>query len=184
MTAGLPLLDPVAGHAAAGALGGVLLLGGAAKLRDLALFRAVLEDYRLLPAALIAPVALLLALAELAAGGLLLPVPLRVLGAGLALLVLAVVSAAVTINLLRGRRQIACGCGGDAPLPLGAGLLWRNAALALLGLAAAAPVLPRATVWLDPLAAGFAALFLLGLVAVANQLLSHHPRLTALRDTP
>lgn len=201
---GLPTLDPVIGHAAAGALAGVLALGGGAKLRDPALFRAVLDDYRLLPQALIAPFGLLLPLAELAAAALLLTAPLGVTGAGqapllaidagqaplrsigaaLALLLLALVSAAVAINLRRGRRQIACGCGGDAHLPLGAGLLWRNAGLALLGLMAAAPALPRATVWLDPLAAAFATLFLLGLYAVANQWLSHQPRLLALRDAP
>ena len=52
----LPALDPVIGHTAAASVGALLLTGALAKLRDMALFRATLDNYRLLPeAALGAP---------------------------------------------------------------------------------------------------------------------------------
>lgn len=180
----LPALDPVLGHAAAAALGAVLLLGAIPKLRDPALLREAIDNYRLLPAALLAPAALLLPLLEALAGALLLPAASRGAGAVLALGVLALVTAAVAINLGRGRSRIDCGCGGGEHLPLSRGLVARNAGLALLALAALAPAQPRATVWLDLAATAFATLFLLGLYLATNQLLSNHPRLTDLRNAP
>lgn len=185
MDAALSLvLDPVPGHAAAAALGTVLLLGAAAKLRDLALFRAALDNYRLLPAAALAPAALLLPLWELLAGALLLPTATRGDGAVLALGLLALVTAAVAINLQRGRARIDCGCGGDTHVPLSLGLVARNAGLALLGLAALLPTQPRPAQWLDFVAIACATLFLLGAYLAVNQLLSNQPRLTALRNAP
>ena len=47
----LPALDPVIGHTAAASVGALLLTGALAKLRDMALFRATLDNYRLLPEA-------------------------------------------------------------------------------------------------------------------------------------
>lgn len=178
------VLDPVLGHASAAALGAVLLLGALPKLRDPALFREALDNYRLLPRVLLAPMALLLPLLELLAGALLLPAASRGAGALLALALLALVTGAVAINLRRGRERIDCGCGGSEHVPLSRGLVARNAGLAVLALVALAPAQPRATVWLDLVATAFATLFLLGLVLVTNQLLSNHPRLTALRNAP
>jgi hypothetical protein len=176
-------LDPVLGHAAAATLGAVLLLAALHKLRDPAVFRATLENYRLLPAGAVAPVAMLLPLLELAAGVLLLPAASRGLGAVLAGVVLLIVTAAVVINLLRGNRRIDCGCGGPGEhLPLSAGVVARNAVLGMLALAAALPASMRPTVGLDIAAAGFATVFALGVYAVANQLLGNQPRLNDLRN--
>ena len=180
----LPALDPVLVHVAAATLGAVLLLGGVTKLLDLPLLRAVMDDYRLLPKALLLPVSLLLPLSELAGGALLLPAATRGAGALLALALLCTVTAAVGINLARGRRHISCGCGGDDHVPLSHGIVLRNVALALLAVAALCPVQARDTVWLDPVATAFATLFLLGLYLTVNQLLAHHPRLLALKDAP
>jgi hypothetical protein len=177
-------LDPVLGHAAAAALGTVLLLGAGTKLCDLALFRAALDNYRLLPAAALGPAALLLPLWELLAGALLLPTATRSGGATLALGLLALVTAAVIINLLRGRERIDCGCGGGEHVPLSRGLVARNAGLAPLGLATLLPTQPREALWLDFVAMACATLFLLGLYLTVNQLLSNHPRLIALRNAP
>lgn len=178
------VLDPVLSHASAATLGAVLLLGALPKLRDPALFREALDNYRLLPRVMLAPMALLLPLLELLAGALLLPAASRVAGALLALGLLALVTGAVAINLQRGRERIDCGCGGSEHVPLSRGLVARNAGLALLALIALAPAQPRATVWLDLVATAFATLFLLGLYLVVNQLLSNHPRLIDLRNAP
>ena len=177
-------LDPVFGHTAAACLGAVLLLGALDKLREPALFRDAVEDYALLPAALVPAFARALPLVEALAGALLLPGATRALGAALGGALLVLVSAAIAINLRRGRTRIDCGCGGAAHTPLSRGLVARNAVLLLLALAAALPAAPRATVWLDLVAAGFATLFLLGLYAVANILLGQHGRLLELRNAP
>jgi hypothetical protein len=180
----LPVLDPVLGHTAAASLGALLLLGAADKLRDAARFRAVVDDYALLPAALVPAFALALPLAEALAGVLLLPGATRGFGALLAAAVLLLATAAVAINLRRGRTAIDCGCGGAAHTPLSAGLLARNGVLLLAAAAAALPVAVRTTVWLDLAAVGCATLFGLGLYLVANTLLGQHGRLLALRNAP
>ena len=141
-TAPLPLLDPVLSHAAAASLALVLLFGALGKLRDLPAFVMATEAYGLLPPALVSPVAHAMALGEAAAGLFLLPVATRPLGATLALGVLLVASTAVALALRSGR-EIDCGCGGTR-LTLSGALLWRNAALLGLGLAALAPLAPRA----------------------------------------
>jgi len=182
----LPWLDPVLSHAAAASLALVLLFGALAKLRDLSAFVMATEAYGLLPPVLVSPMAHALALSEAAAGLLLLPVSTRPLGAALALGVLLVASSAVALALRQGR-SIDCGCGGyssssGSGLTLSGALLWRNAALLGLGLAALAPLAPRPVGWADGLAACAAALFAIGLYAVTNQLLSNQPRLAELRN--
>ena len=185
VNAALPWLDPVLSHAAAASLALVLLFGALTKLRDLSAFVMATEAYGLLPPVLVSPVAHALALSEAAAGLLLLPVSTRPLGAALALGVLGVASSAVALALRQGR-SIDCGCGGygsrGSGLTLSGALLWRNAALLGLGLAAQAPLAPRPVGWADGLAACAAALFAIGLYAVTNQLLSNQPRLAELRN--
>lgn len=179
----LPPLDPILAHIAAAALAIVLLVGAAQKLADRDAFALALEQYRLLPERLLAPVAWGLPLLEAAAGAALLPAAGRAVGSLLALLLLAVVTAAVAINLRRGRAHIDCGCGGPEG---GQHLSWllvaRNAVLALLALAATAPLAARELVWLDALTVATAALGLYGLYAAANQLLANAPRLLKLRE--
>jgi len=180
----LPALDPVIGHTAAASVGALLLTGALAKLRDVALFRATLDNYRLLPEAALGAAAVALPLAELAAGALLLPAASRAAGAGLALLLLVLVTGAVAWRLARGGGPIDCGCGGSTEVPLSRGLIARNAVLMLLTILAALPALDRPTVWLDALATVLATLFFLGLYQTANLWLAHHPKLLELRNAP
>lgn len=180
---GLFLVDPVMGHAAAASVAVLFLLAALAKLRDIELFQAVLDDYQLLPSPLVAVIARVLPMLELAAGVLLLPVASRLWGSALALALLVLVSGAVAINLRRGRSRITCGCGDDA-LPLSAGLLWRNGVVGAVALVASQDPNLRPTVWLDFLSTLMATLFLLGLYQAANLWLSHQSRLIDLRNAP
>ncbi|MCG3190072.1 MAG: hypothetical protein LKCHEGNO_02673 [Burkholderiaceae bacterium] len=179
----LPAIDPVFAHSAAAVVGAVLLIGAAEKLREPETWRDALDNYRLLPSAAVGAFARTLPLLEIAAGVLLLPLATRQAGALLALALLAVFTAAIAINLARGRDRIDCGCGG-AHTPLGTGVVLRNVALMLLVVAAAAPLHGRATVWLDFVAAGFATLFLLGLYFLANSMLGRQTQLLDLRNYP
>lgn len=129
---GRRMLDPAAGLLLVGCL--ALLFASAAlhKLRDLAHFTEVVRAYRVLPegAVRLAP---LVALAELAvAAGLVVPAMRFGAAAGGATLLL-LYAAAIGVNLRRGRRDLACGCGGaDDARPVAPWMVVRNVALALL----------------------------------------------------
>ena len=183
---GIPLLDPVATSALSAVLSVIFLTGAWQKLRDLALFQANIDNYRLLPDGLAWPAAILLPLWELAAGALLLFDPTRMVGAVLAIGLLAIVTTAVAINLLRGRTEIDCGCGslgghvGDQTLSWG--LAARNALLAFAAVLTLREDAARALVWIDYLSVAGGTLGLLGLYVTVNQLMANTPRLRALRN--
>ncbi|HEX6017431.1 MAG TPA: MauE/DoxX family redox-associated membrane protein [Burkholderiaceae bacterium] len=180
----LPAIDPVFAHSAAAVVGAVLLIGAVEKLREPESWRDALENYKLLPSAAVPAFARTLPLLEILAGVLLLPLATRQLGALVALALLAMFTAAIAINLLRGRDRIDCGCGGNAHTPLSTAVVLRTVVLMLLAVAAAAPLLGRATVWLDFVAAGLATLFLLGLYFLANSMLGRQAQLLDLRNSP
>ncbi len=144
------MIDPVWSLALRSVLALLLVSTAVAKLRDLGGFSATLAGYRLLPAALARPVATGLVAAELAlALGLWLPSLRALCALGIAVL-LSLYGLAITINLVRGRRDIDCGCGGPfGRQTLSEALLLRNALLVGAALASALPVAPRALGWLD-----------------------------------
>lgn len=175
-------LDPILPHICAALLAIVFIGGAWQKLRDMDGLSAAIEQYRLLPPDLAAPAARALVAAELAAGLLLLPVPTRGTGAALAAPLLAAVTLAVMINLLRGRSAIDCGCGGpEGGQHLSWGLVLRNVLLGLAAGAAAMAEAPRELVWLDGLTIIAGTLALYGLYAAANQLMANRPRLLQLK---
>jgi hypothetical protein len=99
---------------------GLLIVAGAAllfaraavhKLRDLAQFEQILAAYRVLPAGTGAASRLLPLLELAVAAGLMVPAS-RLPASVAALLLLLIYALAIAINLLRGRRDISCGCGG------------------------------------------------------------------------
>ena len=91
----------------------VLLLAGAAKIRRQDELARAIGGYRLLPQALVRPVAIVLPWVEVALGtGLALGVATRVVALAIAVL-LAVFTGAVAVSLARGLR-IDCGCFGVA----------------------------------------------------------------------
>jgi hypothetical protein len=175
-------LDPVIQHLACTLLAIVFASAAWHKLRDLLAFELALDAYALLPSTLVRPFAWILPLLEVMAAVTLLLTPTRAAGGVLALALLGLVTGAVTINLLRGRTDVGCGCGGiEDEQTLSWALVARNALLALAGLAAFVPTGARALTWLDhvSVAGGAVALFLV--VALANQLIANQPRLARLR---
>ena len=143
------------------------------KLRAPAGFRTALAGYGLLPQAAAAPAAALVVAGEIAAGTLLLWPAARNAGPFAALLLLALYAGAIGAGLARGRRGIACGCGGPAAQPtLGPGLLARNAVLAAGAALCLIPASPRPLSWLDgPTVAGGVAI-LAAVYASVNRLLA------------
>lgn len=175
-------IDPVLPHVLAGLLAIVLIAGAWQKARDIDGFAGALSQYRLLPDTLSVPAAYALIAAEAGAGTLLLPLTTRAHGAGLALALIAVVTAAVVINLLRGRRAIDCGCGSPGSgQQLSWALVARNAALALAAWLALTEEGVRELVWIDRLTLLAGTLALYGVYAAADQLIANWPRLAKLR---
>jgi hypothetical protein len=144
-------IDPIVGAIVSSNCALLFAVAGAHKLRKRAEFAQTLAGYRVLPASLVSPASLLVPILEcLTAAGILLPsIRERASLTGAALL--AVYAAAMGINLLRGRRQLDCGCLG----PRGGGvispaLIGRNL-LVTLALAAAGGTRwsARPVGWLD-----------------------------------
>ncbi len=171
-------LDPLIPRIISIGLGLMFLFAGVHKLKDSTGFRDTLREYRLLPEQLIAPVAFLLPLGEVLLGFSWLFVSwlqsaTAVVSAG----VLTIYSAAIGINLARGRVHFDCGCSfagrrGSEQF-LSQGLIYRNL---ILLTAAAIALLPHTARSLQIsdfviLSAALLAIFLL--YAAANQLLAN-----------
>jgi methylamine utilization protein MauE len=148
-------LDPVIGTLTVAAF--ALLFASAAlhKWRNLRHFDQVFAAYALLRASARLRVSWLVPLFETAvAAGLLFDATLRPAAIAGMLLLLAY-GGAMALNLRRGRRDIACGCGGsDEQRPIAAWMAWRN--LVLTGLLALAvwPASARALTITDGITIG------------------------------
>lgn len=176
------MIDPTVALVLRGAGAALFLSAALHKLRDFPSFRVTLADYRLVPWWASGAVASGVAAAETATGAALLSPLARPWGFAAAAGLLALYAAAIAVNLLRGRRDIDCGCLGPAHrTPLGWGLVARNAAFAGLALLGLAPVAARPPVWVDALSAGAGVLSLALLHESMSRLLANAPRLRALR---
>lgn len=118
------------------------------KWRGRARFEGILQNYRVLPRFAVRPAAVLLPPLEFALGVALFP------GGGLAAwpaaALLILYSAAIALNLLRGRRSIDCGCGGtEHGQTLSEWLLLRNAILIVFATLAAVPMSARSLAWYE-----------------------------------
>ena len=165
---------------------GAALFAAAAlhKLLGFADFRVALADYRLVPWWASGVAARLVVVAELLTALLLASAVGRRLGFAAAAGLLVLYTAAIAVNLLRGRRHIDCGCFGSAHrAPLGGGLVLRNAALVALALAGLGPAAARPLVSADALTAAGGTLLLALLYASVNRLIENAPRLRALRSS-
>ncbi len=174
-------LDPIVGKAISALFSLIFLTGAWDKLRDRHVFAGVVQGYEVLPAAWAFAASLLIATVELFLGLFLLFPGAVPAAPWLGLGFLSMVTAVLVINLLRGRTDLDCGCGGaSADQQISWGLVARNLGLGmLLGLAGAHSTL-RDTGWADVLLTIFAAVTAFGLYAAANQLLSNYPRLRQL----
>lgn len=157
----MPLVDPVVLCIARTALAILFASAGLHKLRQLPTFEALLAGYALLPPTTLWISARAVPLLELATAIALFASP--GIGGTLALLLLLLYSAAIGLNLARGRTRIACGCSGTEELTLHPALLVRNATFLLVAGLATSESSSRAWQSLDwfTLVSGLATLALL-----------------------
>jgi hypothetical protein len=175
-------MDPVFDTTLRGALALLFFSAALHKLRAPAEFHGTLAEYRLLPGWATRIAAVLIVSGELAAATMLVLPSLRASGAVVAFLLLCAYTSAIAVNLLRGRREINCGCSGAAlRQPISAWLLARNAALAAMALLCLLPAHGRALVWIDGASVLGGVLVLAAVYVSSNRMLAIAPLLERLR---
>jgi hypothetical protein len=176
-------MDPVITATIVICLSLLFAISAAHKLRDPSAFQSAMEEYRLLPPALLGIMAKILIASEVIASVLVLIPNTRNVGFGFILTLLLVYTLGISFNLLRGRRDIDCGCHGPAAKQtLSWWLVSRNLVFAVLGLIAMQATPVRALNWLDLLTILFAVLVASGLFLCMNQMLVQAPGLKRLRN--
>jgi len=181
------VIDPVFTRILSVGFGLMLLLASIHKLTGLGLFRSVLADYRILPAALVPVAAVVVPAVEVMIGlGWLFAADATTPAIATVALVGAY-TAGITVNLLRGRVHISCGCGfgnaASAGDPLSWGLVLRNAILAAAAGLATLPVAARSLGAADYVTVVMALLTIVLLFAAANQLLRNNAAIRLWRNT-
>lgn len=155
-----------------------LVFGASATIKfvDFSEFRGALENYRIVPDELSLPLAAIVSITELGCAiGLLFP-RFHAVAAMLLIVLLAIFTAAIAINMMRGRLYIDCGCFGPMlRQPLSKWLLARNGILMLLGALALIPNDARAISVLDVVTITMGASTLVLLYGAANYLLANAP---------
>lgn len=111
-------------------------------------FEGQLAAYDVLPDVMVKPVAGVLPWIEMALVFLILVPVTRTFAASLSALLLAAYALAMAINLLRGRKDIDCGCGGQPQL-LSRWLLLRNAVLVICSCLLLIPGNGRVVAWAE-----------------------------------
>lgn len=182
LKAALMTIDPAAAELVSIFLALVFGASGAMKLWDLEVFHGSVANYALLPRSFEQPFAYTLPIVELASACAMPLANTRPYAAAVALGLLLMFTAAIAINLARGRTGIDCGCFGPAlRQELSGWLIVRNLVLALCAAIVLIPGGVRALTWLDAvtIAAGAAALAIM--YASMNVAIGNAPKLRALR---
>ncbi|HEY5264703.1 MAG TPA: MauE/DoxX family redox-associated membrane protein [Steroidobacteraceae bacterium] len=138
------MLDPAFGYLII--IGIALLFAGAGahKVRDFARFTEVFAAYRMLPDASARRIAWLIPALEFGVAISLVFHSGRRVAVPTAIALLIAYAAGIGLNLLRGRRDLDCGCGGPRDRrPIAAWMVWRNLSLAVVLGLAALPWSPR-----------------------------------------
>jgi hypothetical protein len=159
-----------------------LLFASAAfhKLRDLRRFDEIFNAYGLVPWRERLRLSRLVPLVEgVMAGGLLFDESRQVAAAAGSVLLLAY-AGAIAWNLSRGRRDLACGCGGpNDRRPIAAWMIWRNVFLAMLATVVMLPVGARMLSPTDVVTIVFGAATCSLAYLCADRLLSQPARLSS-----
>jgi hypothetical protein len=179
------MLDPAVGLLVTATL--ALLFGSAGfhKLRDLKRFEEIFSAYGVLAVVARLRLSWLVPVLELAVAVGLLFDRTRMTAAASGALLLLVYAAAIGVNLQRGRRDLACGCGGpNDRSPIAPWMVGRNAALALLLLGCAwVPWTSRPLVFTDAVTVVFGLATLALVYLCVDQMMSYLQRVARFRGS-
>jgi hypothetical protein len=179
------VLDPAFGYLIIAGIALLLTTAGAHKARDLARFAEAFAAYRVLPEAFARRVAWLIPSLELGLAASLLWEPSRRAAAVAAIAVLMAYASGLGINLVRGRRDLDCGCGTARDRrPIAGWMVWRNLMLAAVVGITVLPWSPRAFTLIDLLTVMGGLLVGVSLYAAVDRLLGDvAPKAMLLRNT-
>lgn len=150
------------------------------KIRDLRRFDEIFAAYAVLPAAARLHLSRLIPLLEACVACALLLNASRAAAAGVGAALLLGYACAIAINLRRGRRDLACGCGGpDERRPIAAWMVWRNIVIAVLLGALMLPWGARPLEPTDLVTIGFGSVTCMLVYRCLDRLLGHTARKSA-----
>ena len=183
------VLDPAIGTLMVASVALLFASAAAHKLRNLPRFDEIFSAYGLMPAALVAVnsrprISLLVPVLEImVAAGLAVNV-YRPYAAALGIALLSAYAAAIAVNLWRGHRDLACGCGGpDDRRPIAAWMVWRNLIIALIAAAAFVPWADRNLHFTDGVTIAFGLATAALIYLCADQLLTNARHTAQLRGS-
>jgi methylamine utilization protein MauE len=137
---GLMMLDPAVGLLLVATVALLFGAAGVHKLRDLQRFDEIFVAYGVVPAISRLHLSWGVPVLELAVAVGLLFDASRLYASVVGIVLLLSYASAIYINLRRGRRDLACGCGGPSDrTPIAPWMVWRNSLIALVLVGALAP---------------------------------------------
>jgi methylamine utilization protein MauE len=171
------MLDPAIGLLLVAAVALLFASAGAHKLRDLKRFDEIFSAYGLLTLVGRLRLSWSIPALELAVAGGLLFDESRPYAASVGVLLLLTYAAAIAVNLMRGRRDLACGCGGpDERRPIAPWMVWRNVLLALCVAITLAPWTSRPLNFTDAVTVVFGLLTLALIYLCVDELMGYLQR--------
>lgn len=171
------MLDPAIGLLLAAAMALLFASAGAHKLRDLKRFDEIFSAYGLLTGVARLRLSWTVPVLELAVAGGLLFDESRPGAATVGIGLLLTYAAAIAVNLKRGRRDLACGCGGpDERRPIAPWMVWRNILVASCLAATFAPWTSRPLTITDAVTVVFGLLTVALIYLCVDQLMGYLQR--------
>lgn len=177
-------VDPAIGLLLVAAVALLFASASAHKLRDLRRFDEIFAAYGVLTPMSHWHLARAIPLVELAVAAGLVFDSSRAYAAAAGIALLAIYACAIAINLRRGRRDLACGCGGpDERRPIAPWMVWRNVVLALALVPALAPWTTRPLTFMDAVTVVFGVLTLAVIYLCIDAMMGYLQRVAQLRGS-
>jgi tellurite resistance protein TehA-like permease len=181
---GAMTLDPAIGLLLVAAIALLFAAASAHKLRDLKRFDEIFAAYGLLAWVSRWYLTWVIPVLELAVAVGLFFDASRPYAAGVGILLLTTYAAAIAINLGRGRRDLACGCGGpDERRPIASWMVWRNGVIALALLSILAPWTARTLNFTDGVTVVFGLSTLALIYLCIDQMMAYRQRAAQFRGS-
>jgi hypothetical protein len=179
------MIDPVVELSICAGLALLFAVAAWHKASDQARFAGVLRAYEVLPSWLALPATRLVPMLEASIAMGLLYAPTRRAAALAAVTLLVAYTMAISLNLVRGRREIDCGCfAASSRVPLSNWLVLRNVVVIASACTLLLPVRARALIWVDGLTIAAALITAAVLWTVAQRLSHTGPLLRRFGGTP
>jgi hypothetical protein len=179
----MPEPDPIYALIVAILIAFVFARAATHKVMDYARHVAIVADYQVMPAWSVPLLAPLVIVLECAAAILVLLPATRSTGLILAAGLLLAYLFSISLNLLRGRSSIDCGCGwGSQDHPISGWLVVRNLVMIAIALAALLPASNRSLQAADWILAALAGTAVIGLYSIGELLISNWLNLSKLKS--